>query len=300
MGLTKKLTFDDNVLDVVRGMEWQPHGHGMSATITRQLDRTLYLKVKKAIEAMGGKWVRKEQAHIFPTDPRPQVEGLLENGELTVTRDGYFPTPYSIGTKMARLAELEPGCVVLEPSAGTGELAQAILEIEPTAQVVCGEKDAQRVEVLKSKGLDARQWDFLEYDGRHKYIIQNPPFEELQDIDHVLHAYECLVPGGVLVSVISESPFFRTDEKAEVFRRWLADMQHQVVDLERGAFSESGTGVKARIVVIKKPKPGAYYTRLSIYDGVRRHRVQRTKVRRGLGVDIGHPHSAALDVLERE
>ena len=250
MVLTKVLQFDDDVLTVIDGMTWEQHGASFAGMIQGQLDRSLYVKVNKALAAMGGKWNRKRGAHIFKTDPRPEIDGLLDTGSLTVERDGYFPTPAPIGEAMARMATLKPGCVVLEPSAGTGELAEAILGVEPTALVICGEKNAARVDVLRAKGLDARQWDFLQYEGQHRYIIQNPPFEESQDIAHVLHAYDCLKPGGVLVSVMGEGAFFREDRKAQVFRQWLDTVRHDIVNLQAGAFHSSGTDIKARIVRI--------------------------------------------------
>jgi len=66
----------------------------------------------------------------------------------------------------------------------------------------------------------------------------------------VRRAYECLEPGGVLVSVMSESPFFSSRRKDRHFRQWLEMQDYQIIELERGAFNGSGTGVKAKLVVI--------------------------------------------------
>jgi len=51
---------------------------------------------------------------------------------------------------------------------------------------------------------------------------------------------------------MGESPFFRQDRKAQDFRSWLFDVDAQDIELERRAFAESGTNVKARIVVIDR------------------------------------------------
>ena len=83
--LTKTLRFESNVLDILRAMEWQNDGR-LGIITGGQLDRALYVKVNKALEAMGGKWNRKAGGHIFSEDPRPQVEGLLETNSLTVNR----------------------------------------------------------------------------------------------------------------------------------------------------------------------------------------------------------------------
>lgn len=258
MTLTKKLKFDQDVLDIIASMRWDVENDGsVCGTLTcGQLERNLYIRVDKALKAMGGKWNRKLGAHRFLSDPRPLVEGLLNDGVLEVERDGYFLTPMEIGTQMARWAELYEDAIVLEPSAGTGDLVDAILAVEPTARVYCYEKNEQRAKVLRRKfgdRLDAIcHWDFLGTHRKYARIVQNPPFENFQDIDHVLHAYWCLASGGILVSVMSESPFFRTDHKAVEFREWLDGVRHEIIDLEPGAFRSSGTGVKARLVKVWK------------------------------------------------
>jgi len=81
-------------------------------------------------------------------------------------------------------------------------------------------------------------------------IIMNPPFEHAQDIQHVQHAYQFLAEGGTLVSIMSEGTFFR--ENAQDFRGWLNELSGYDEDLPAGAFKESGTNVKTRIVVINK------------------------------------------------
>ncbi len=64
-------------------------------------------------------------------------------------------------------------------------------------------------EILEMKGYNVVASDFLDYGGEYDVIVMNPPFEKLQDIDHVRHAFDLLTEGGRLVAVMSESPFFR-------------------------------------------------------------------------------------------
>jgi len=85
---------------------------------------------------------------------------------------------------------------------------------------------------------------------RFDFVIMNPPFEELQDVDHVQHAYKMLSNGGTLVSIMSESPFFRNDTKSKNFREWLELVGGYSEKLPEGSFKESGTGVNCRLVVI--------------------------------------------------
>jgi hypothetical protein len=274
--LTKTLKFDNDVLEIVRAMEWNETGTLGIITGGMMTDRKLYERVNKALEAMGGKWNRKARGHVFGYDPRPQVEGLLTNGALTVERDGFFETPPAVVKQMLKLAPLPKySVIILEPSAGMGAILQTLITSEYAERYsfVAIEKNKQRADYLKETyqypmpNVEVFHMDFMNYelpkhsDGEQMYqfqrIYMNPPFEEMQDVDHVRHAYEVLQPDrtgdlSTLVSVMSESPFFRTDRKAAAFREWLDEVGGYSVELPDGAFKESGTGVKARLVVIRK------------------------------------------------
>ena len=245
---TKTVTVPDDVLAVLSQMEWTQHNDETHGAITAQLDRALYVKTNKILEQLDGKWNRKAKAHVFQIDPRPDLGIIVENGQLEIVRDGYFPTPLEVGITMAQMADLEPGIDVLEPSAGTGDLIRAILELEPSCQVSVIEIDDRRRSLLRSNGYSIIGVDFLTYRGKHSRIIQNPPFENGQDIDHVLHAYDCLRPGGVLVSVMSEGPFFRNDAKAIDFRAWYASHNSTGVALDAATFN----GIRTRLVRVVK------------------------------------------------
>ena len=251
MGLEKTLTFDEEVLDVLRGIGWLEGGL-LGKLPPGQLSRGLYLRVNKALEAMGGKWNRKRKGHVFPTDPRPRVDGLLDSGTLTVRRDGFFETPAEVVKQMLALACITHGDIVLEPSAGRGAIA-AFLRALPCALEVC-EINPERAQGLKVAGYNLVAHDFFDLAIRPVYdvIMMNPPFEEGQDIDHVRRAFDFLAPGGKLVSVMSAGVFFRRDRKASAFRLWLGDVGRSE-RLPPGSFKESGTMVSAHLVVITKP-----------------------------------------------
>lgn len=65
--------------------------------------------------------------------------------------------------------------------------------------------------------------------------------------------YDLLDAGGILVAIMCESTFFRTDKKSVEFRDFLDSVYAQAIKLEPGAFRESGTDVVTRIVKIRKP-----------------------------------------------
>jgi hypothetical protein len=81
----------------------------------------------------------------------------------------------------------------------------------------------------------------------------NPPFEQMQDVDHITHAFHnCLQPGGELVSVISAGPFFKQDSKSLNFLE-LVELYGYSEALPTGAFKDSGTMVNTRLVYLRKP-----------------------------------------------
>ena len=244
--LTKKLTFDFDVLAVIQAMDWA--GDGLLAKITSgQLDRDLYTRTNKALEAMGGKWNRKQAGHIFPVDPRGMVEGLLSNGTLIIERDGFFETPPDVVDKMLRICS--PKGDVLEPSAGLGAIADRLPV--PQNHIYCIEKNPERVKALEAKGYNVQCMDFLDYEPdvlRFDRIYMNPPFEENQDIWHVKHAHALLRDDGCLVSIMSEGPFFHLDNTALNFRLWFDGHDGHSLSLPPGSFKLSGTNVNARLV----------------------------------------------------
>ncbi|EFH4186287.1 SAM-dependent methyltransferase, partial [Escherichia coli] len=67
-----------------------------------QLDRSIYVKTNKVLEAAGGKWNRKEQAHIFTADAAERIEQIILTGSVDIPRDlfNFFPTPENLVTDM--------------------------------------------------------------------------------------------------------------------------------------------------------------------------------------------------------
>lgn len=184
------------------------------------------------------------------TEENKKIE--LENKSKTLIRQipGFFPTPKKVATELVELAEIESTDKVLEPSAGSGNIAEVIREFGIEPDVI--EWNVTLTNLLKLKGFNVIGDDFLECNQKFDKIIMNPPFEKMQDVDHVKHAYKCLKNGGRLVSVMSLSPFNNDTKKAKEFRGWFVDVGGEVIDLPSGSFKESLTGVSSRIVIIDK------------------------------------------------
>ena len=218
-----------------------------------QLDRKQYVAVNKILEAIGGKWNRKAQAHVFDSDPNERLESVLLTGSVTPPeRYGFFPTPPEIARKLVDTAGIGPYHSVLEPSAGHG----AILDCLPKCAIECVEFLPDNAKVLADKGYDPLVCDFLmiEPNGtRYDRVVANPPFSypghPQADIDHINHMMKFLAPGGRLVSVASAGVMFRENRKTIEFREMVL-RQGFFEPLPEDAFKASGTKVRTVIVVI--------------------------------------------------
>jgi len=82
-------------------------------------------------------------------------------------------------------------------------------------------------------------------------VVMNPPFEKQADIDHVLHAFKFLKPGGRLVSIMASSVTFRENKKTLDFKE-LVDLHGFIEHNLAGAFKASGTMVNTVTVVLDK------------------------------------------------
>ena len=241
-------------LPILADIQWSTlNGETLGVLTCGQLDREMYVAVNRGLEILGGKWNKKAGGHIFYEDPRPQLSAMLGTGTVTVERDGFFRTPQAVVLKMWKMLEnkREP---VLEPSAGDGAICD-VLKVCGVTRIVAIEKNEYRRTVLQGKGYAVHtETNFLEYFYEFPTIVMNPPFEEGQDIVHITHAFEnCLEVNGELVSVVSEGPFFRSDGRSFAFRK-LVNTYGESVSLPDGAFKESGTMVKTRLVYLKKAR----------------------------------------------
>ena len=170
---------------------------------------------------------------------------------------GFYPTPKAVATRViaeAKLRRTDPPQRVLEPSAGTGVLAQAAADAG--CEVECIEIQPKLAEELRNAGPYTRvmEKDFLTHapgEGRsYDRIVMNPPFDGGLDIAHVEHALRFLAPGGRLVAVMSAGTEFRETRQAKRFRETMQGYNTQWIDLPQGAFESVGTKVNTIMIVL--------------------------------------------------
>lgn len=208
---------------------------------------------------------RADLARLTPlkNEHRERAQDIRDNARGTIAKfadqrtvkenirviPGFFPTPRPKADDMVKIADLCADDRILEPSAGAGAIAEAIRDAGYSVR--CIEYNYTLCEILRRKGFETIQGDFLEHWKHYDKILMNPPFENSQDIDHVLHAYQILNKGGRIVAIMSAGVFYRDQLKARAFREWLEDVGYYE-ELPAGTFTVSGTGVNACLVVINK------------------------------------------------
>lgn len=228
--------------------------------------------------------VNKVLAHYYGEvigDANQAEEDIFENRALTPARAfGFFPTNAKLAEKIVKLCRYQNGgkpMRILEPSAGSGNLAFAIAEpfkwhgrYDEPEKTLRHIVDAVEIQPTLAKILRANPMlnsvtttDFLQmkptphklYDG----ILMNPPFDRERDIDHVTHAMKFLKPDGWLVSIMSAGVEFRETRKAGAFRKLISDKKGWIVDLPAGSFADVGTNVNTVLVGWGISEPSTYH-----------------------------------------
>jgi hypothetical protein len=218
------------------------------------------------LELLGGKWSRRDRAHLFrdTNDPGEAIAAAVQTGEVVDYKKLYqfFETPEALASRMVQLAEVTSGHRVLEPSAGAGAIIRQIRRLCPELRmpVAFFELEEARARALASwPVVKFRGADFMAYQPRPIYqrIIANPPFRGGQDVDHVTRMYEWLAPGGRIVSITSPGWTYRDDVRHSTFRLWMDANGHHREDIQAGTFAASGTNVRALLLIINKPSEAA-------------------------------------------
>jgi len=142
------------------------------------------------------------------------IEKAAKEGVKAVSAPHLFPTPPEVADKVVALAEIEDGCSVLEPSAGTGNLLDALKRSGDWDRI--GEAVAVEVSADLARGLSSTFSpsvsvlckDFLatEFESTFDRVLMNPPFNNGEDIRHIEKAFSLLNPGGRLVAICADGP----------------------------------------------------------------------------------------------
>lgn len=242
--------------DETRGVFLRAKIDGNKLQLTEQLTPALYQKVKKAIAAAGGKWVKQGKVvtdgyHLFPDDVRKTLNIADDTVEVVNVQQTYqaFYTPAELAERLVEMAGVSTK-LVFEPSCGDGALVRE-----------CFRQGAREVHAIEiNEAISGKFWsefdrknttlwngDFLKLSpsssNTYGRIVMNPPFTGGADVKHIKHALEFLRPGGRLVAICSAST------KAE---KELKPMAVSWEVIPAGAFKSSGTNVSTVMLAIDK------------------------------------------------
>lgn len=225
-----------------------------------RFNKKKYAEAKKWIEEAGGSWQGgKIQGFTFPFNAE-RVFGILSEGKRCNLQQEYqfFATPAELADWLVMLAGgVHEEEKVLEPSAGTGAIVDAIHRSCKDVVVDCFELMPENKEILSRKD-DVRIIgdDFTIYNPGEIYdkIIANPPFSKNQDIKHVQHMYEMLKDGGTIAAITSSHWTSSNEKECADFRIWIKKTGGIITQIEEGTFHDSGTNIETIALIIKKTK----------------------------------------------
>ena len=241
-GILKRCIFKDNVLYLPQV----------------QLNKKSYATVKQWVEEAGGKWTGgKVQGFTFDFDATRVASVLMQGKRCNLKQDfQFFATPPEVADWLVSLAgEFSPDCKVLEPSAGTGAIIDAIHRVQPDVVVDCYElmpENKEKLSKLDHIRLLGDDFTQAEHPSEYDLIVANPPFSKNQDIRHVMQMYHDLKPGGTVAAITSRHWQQASEKVCKDFRAFLEEVSAQVYEIEEGAFKKSGTGVGTIAIVINK------------------------------------------------
>ncbi|MFE0778896.1 SAM-dependent methyltransferase [Streptomyces sp. NPDC058861] len=169
--------------------------------------------VHKVLTRSGATWSRRHHgymlADLFPFGQAADLVRLIIDRRHAVNRSdrGMVSCPQSIAETLwsYNLPSDLKGWHILEPSAGHGVLAA-----EGAARgctIDCYEFDAHRAADITRAGIasNVSTTDFLTVTAQLTYdaVVMYPPHRRDLAVQHILHAYRFLRPGGVLTALVS-------------------------------------------------------------------------------------------------
>jgi predicted RNA methylase len=186
-----------------------------------------------------------------------------------------YSTPHTHAHVMAWVANIAPGDVVLEPSAGTGNIVAQALLYGPQS-VHANEISERRAALLSALGVTVTRENAAHIHAllpglTPSVVLMNPPFSANvmmkgkkaveTGAEHVESALKKLQPGGRLVALLGRGMGFTEDGKPMPrFREWWGRIQNQynvraVYGIAGREYRKFGTEFDNALIVIDKTGP---------------------------------------------
>lgn len=189
---------------------------------------------------------------------------------------GLFPTPDDLADLVIEKAQLHSDAplYVLEPQAGTGQLASRAVYVNDTQflrsrfvppVVDCIEIQPHLAEQLRASGLYRKVTtaNFLAVEPiEYDVVTMNPPFDRDRWADHAHHALKFVKPGGRFVAILPQCAEFSASKKARAFRKKVEELAIEKpnewgfggpwTDLPEGSFRAAGTNVNTVLLAFTR------------------------------------------------
>lgn len=200
-GLEGVRTWRRDRFDRMEAAGWEPNA--MQFRYDKGADKATRRQAESVIAAVGG--VRDSDVWRFDYEPKPIIDAIVCSGCIPDAQSHqFYPTPEDIAREAVEAAQIGPHDECLEPSAGLGGIACLL----PTGRTQCVEVSKLHCDVLRAKGFDVTEADFLKWNPpgvKFDRVVMNPPYSEGRWRAHVEHAASMVAPGGRLVAILPES-----------------------------------------------------------------------------------------------
>ena len=247
-------------------MDWERIGYGPTVASAK-------CAIRECMELHGSEFERDE--------PKTVNAAFLPAGD----NKDFYPTPDKLAGKLIAGVDWKSVKEVLEPSAGKGDLVEAVQRmteqykysdrIKGAAKGTTKNYDVIELDynlrlILRGKGMRLVADDFLQFHTNKRYdlIIMNPPFSE--GAKHLIHAIEVQKAGGQIACLLNaetiRNPY--TNER-KLLKSLLAKYEARI-EFVQNAFKEAErkTGVEVAIVHVRIPKESRQESK--ILEGARK------------------------------
>lgn len=184
------------------------YGHdpkSFSLSYCAKNQRAAYDEAVRVLTSIGGTVDAGGLKFQFDYCPYEVISEIVTSGCVPDQHSHqFYPTPENVAEAAVAMAEIGPDDRVLEPSAGHGDLAAHL----PKHQTTCVEISPLRCSVLKARGFNVQQGDFLDWvktAPMFQRAVMNPPFSEGRWKAHLEAAATRVAPGGRLVAIVPAS-----------------------------------------------------------------------------------------------
>ncbi|KWT97709.1 MULTISPECIES: DUF4942 domain-containing protein [unclassified Variovorax] len=202
-------------------------------------------EAERVLEAIGG--VPSRYGYTFDFNPTAVLNKIRISGCIPDAASfQFYPTPSTVAEAVYEMLGADgPEDNYLEPSAGIGGLAGLL----PAERTTCVEISGLRCDVLRARGYQAHQADFIAWataqragSTRWTKCLMNPPFADGRALAHLHEASTLVQAGGRIVAILPASM-----RGKDLLEGWAGEWS--------GVFSNefAGTGVSVAIYAATKP-----------------------------------------------